>query len=219
MHLVHDHSIRHHRHTGGRHRRRHDHPRRGQRLLRQRHEPRDVSLHHDESSVQRPADHHGHHPAAGSHTPGRDPQPGRRQHLVPDQLRRLPQRHGPDGSGLCLLQLLLSGERDRCNRLAHRADRLHAPARCSRSTTSTTPISRKASTPRTTVGTTAGAPDRTRSSDGAPALPGSGNGAKSLGQELESSQAFASCQVTRVFKDVCLRAPQQRRRRHAESTR
>jgi hypothetical protein len=38
-------------------------------------------------------------------------------------------------------------------------------------------------------------------------LPGNGNGAKSLGQELESSAAFASCQVTRVFKDVCLRAP------------
>jgi hypothetical protein len=36
---------------------------------------------------------------------------------------------------------------------------------------------------------------------------GSGNGAKSLGQELENSAAFASCQVTRVFKDVCLRAP------------
>ena len=38
-------------------------------------------------------------------------------------------------------------------------------------------------------------------------LPGSGNGAKSLGLELESSAAFASCQVTRVFKQVCLRAP------------
>ena len=38
-------------------------------------------------------------------------------------------------------------------------------------------------------------------------LPGNGNGAKSLGQELESSAAFSSCQVTRVFKDVCLRAP------------
>jgi hypothetical protein len=38
-------------------------------------------------------------------------------------------------------------------------------------------------------------------------LPGSGQGAKSLGQELESSAAFASCQVTRVFKSVCLRAP------------
>ena len=38
-------------------------------------------------------------------------------------------------------------------------------------------------------------------------LPGSGNGAKSLGQELASSQAFASCQVTRVFKTVCFRAP------------
>jgi hypothetical protein len=36
---------------------------------------------------------------------------------------------------------------------------------------------------------------------------GTGQGAKSLGQELEGSQAFASCQVTRVFKDVCLRAP------------
>jgi hypothetical protein len=38
-------------------------------------------------------------------------------------------------------------------------------------------------------------------------LPGGGNGAKSLGLELENSAAFASCQVTRVFKDVCLRAP------------
>ncbi|MDP9010911.1 MAG: hypothetical protein M3N91_19770 [Pseudomonadota bacterium] len=38
-------------------------------------------------------------------------------------------------------------------------------------------------------------------------LPGSGNGAKSLGQELESSATFSSCQVNRVFKDVCLRAP------------
>jgi hypothetical protein len=40
-----------------------------------------------------------------------------------------------------------------------------------------------------------------------PALTGTGQGAKSLGVELENSQAFASCQVTRVFKDVCLRAP------------
>jgi hypothetical protein len=38
-------------------------------------------------------------------------------------------------------------------------------------------------------------------------LPGSGNGAKSLGSELEASTAFASCQVSRVFKYVCLRAP------------
>jgi hypothetical protein len=38
-------------------------------------------------------------------------------------------------------------------------------------------------------------------------LPGSGNGAKSLGQELASTHAFAQCQVTKVFKAVCLRAP------------
>src|ERR1700678_3053913 len=38
-------------------------------------------------------------------------------------------------------------------------------------------------------------------------LPGSGSGAKSLGEELESTAAFNSCQVTRIFKTVCLRAP------------
>ena len=36
---------------------------------------------------------------------------------------------------------------------------------------------------------------------------GGGSGAKSLGQELEGSAAFANCQVSRVFKYVCLRAP------------
>jgi hypothetical protein len=41
-----------------------------------------------------------------------------------------------------------------------------------------------------------------------PSLPGSGNGAKSLGQEIESSTAFAQCQVTKVFQTVCFRAPQ-----------
>jgi hypothetical protein len=39
------------------------------------------------------------------------------------------------------------------------------------------------------------------------ALPGSGSGAKSLGQELGNSDAFASCQVDKVFRTVCLRSP------------
>jgi hypothetical protein len=38
-------------------------------------------------------------------------------------------------------------------------------------------------------------------------LPGSGRGAKSLGMELASSGAFASCQVKKVFRAVCLRPP------------
>jgi hypothetical protein len=38
-------------------------------------------------------------------------------------------------------------------------------------------------------------------------LPGSGNGAKSLGQELAGTQAFAHCQVKKVFNSVCLRDP------------
>jgi hypothetical protein len=39
-------------------------------------------------------------------------------------------------------------------------------------------------------------------------LPGSGNGAKSLGEEFGASDGFATCQVEKVFRTVCLRAPQ-----------
>lgn len=40
------------------------------------------------------------------------------------------------------------------------------------------------------------------------ALPGNGSGAKSMGQEFANSQQFANCQVTKVFRNVCLRSPQ-----------
>ena len=39
-------------------------------------------------------------------------------------------------------------------------------------------------------------------------LPGSGQGAKSLGEEFGASDAFATCQVEKVFRAVCLRNPQ-----------
>jgi hypothetical protein len=39
------------------------------------------------------------------------------------------------------------------------------------------------------------------------ALPGSGTGAKSMGAELARSDAFADCQVQKVFKAMCLREP------------
>jgi hypothetical protein len=39
------------------------------------------------------------------------------------------------------------------------------------------------------------------------AMPGSGNGAQSLGAELGNSDAFARCQVEKVFRNVCLREP------------
>ncbi|MEM7610769.1 MAG: hypothetical protein AAF270_03775 [Pseudomonadota bacterium] len=38
-------------------------------------------------------------------------------------------------------------------------------------------------------------------------LPGGGNGAKSMGEELGASMVFAQCQVKKVFKNVCLRDP------------
>ncbi len=41
-----------------------------------------------------------------------------------------------------------------------------------------------------------------------PSLPGSGSGAKSLGQEFGNSDAFAECQVKKVFQNVCFREPQ-----------
>lgn len=40
-----------------------------------------------------------------------------------------------------------------------------------------------------------------------PSLPGEGDGAKSLGQEIAGTRAFAECQVTKVFNAVCLRDP------------
>jgi hypothetical protein len=40
-----------------------------------------------------------------------------------------------------------------------------------------------------------------------PGLPGEGVGAKSLGEELAGTRAFAECQVTKVFQSVCLREP------------
>lgn len=40
-----------------------------------------------------------------------------------------------------------------------------------------------------------------------PSLPGSGQGAKSLGMELAHSDAFAACQVKKVFRTVCFRDP------------
>jgi hypothetical protein len=40
-----------------------------------------------------------------------------------------------------------------------------------------------------------------------PNKPGSGTGIKSFGEEIVSSQAFAQCQVQKVFKFTCLRDP------------
>ena len=38
-------------------------------------------------------------------------------------------------------------------------------------------------------------------------LPGRGQGAKSMGRELAGTERFARCQVEKVFRNVCFRAP------------
>ena len=48
-----------------------------------------------------------------------------------------------------------------------------------------------------------------------PGLSGAGNGAKSLGEELGNSDAFAACQVKKVFRTVCLRSPENQADRDA----
>ncbi len=48
-----------------------------------------------------------------------------------------------------------------------------------------------------------------------PALPGEGNGAKTMGQELGNSYAFAACQVKKVFRTVCLRDAEDQTDRNA----
>jgi hypothetical protein len=50
------------------------------------------------------------------------------------------------------------------------------------------------------------------------ALSGSGQGAKSLGQELAASSAFAQCQVQKVFQAVCFRTPQSQADRNQIAT-
>jgi hypothetical protein len=40
-----------------------------------------------------------------------------------------------------------------------------------------------------------------------PSLPGQGQGAKSMGRELAGTERFARCQVEKVFRNVCFRAP------------
>ena len=42
-----------------------------------------------------------------------------------------------------------------------------------------------------------------------PLLPGSGNGARSMGEELANSEAFARCQSIKVYRNVCLGEPTQ----------
>ncbi len=42
-------------------------------------------------------------------------------------------------------------------------------------------------------------------------LPGGGNGAASLGEELANSQAFAACQARKAYRTVCLNEPDQAR--------
>jgi hypothetical protein len=49
-------------------------------------------------------------------------------------------------------------------------------------------------------------------------LPGGGTGAKSMGQELAHSDAFAQCQVEKVFRAMCFRDPGNAQDRQAVST-
>ena len=136
--------------------------------------------------------------AAGSHPPGREPQPRRRQPHLPEQLHRLPQRHGSDGAGVRVLRLrrdagpagLHAGPG--AAEVLHQRRQLRAGLRHA---------GRRLGEPLAPPG------QNTLLGWVGPTLPGSGNGAKSMGEELANSDAFAQCQVEKVFRTVCFRAP------------
>ncbi len=83
--------------------------------------------------------------------------------------------------------------------------RLHGRAGAAEVPASTPTTSSRATSRRTTTGTTAGARARTRVLGWPARAAGSGTGAKSLGEELANSDAFAQCQVEKVFRNVCFR--------------
>ncbi len=180
-----------------RHRRRHDDARRRGGVLHRRHQPGDVPLHADESHVPRHGAGAGHDAPARSHPPGREPQPRRRQPRVPQQLHRLPQRHGSDGAGLRLLRL------DDETAGQHR---LHAGVVRPKYFNNDDTFQPGFATPDDQLGQLLAARREQPARLGS-AQPGSGQGAKSLGRELAGSEAFARCQVEKVFRNVCFRAP------------
>ncbi len=117
------------------------------------------------------------------------------------------QRHGPDGAGLRLLQLLTTTSPP--TRRALPAPIVYTPGQVQPKYFINnnnfpqgfiTPDDSWANRLRGGVNSLLGW-------DTAKNTTGTGNGAKTLGSELEASTAFASCQVSRVFKYVCLRAP------------
>ena len=141
----------------GRGDRRCDHdPRRGVGVLHQRHQPRDVPLHDDQSPVPRHGAGDGHHASLGPHPPGRGALPGRRQPHLPEP--------AASAATAAWIRWRRPSRTTTSTRLRTRWST--PPARCSRSTSSTRPTSRSASSRRTTAGQIAGAPAPTPTSAG-----------------------------------------------------
>ena len=81
------------------------------------------------------------------------------------------------------------------------------PARCSRSTSSTWTTSSRVTSPRTITGTTAGARDLMRCSAGRARFPAAAMAPSRWARNSRASEAFAQCQVEKVFRNVCFRDP------------
>jgi len=122
-------------------------------------------------------------------------------------MHRLPQWYGPNGAGVCLLQLCLSiDERHQRGQLVYTG-----PGSSSSQVEAKYTINSDNFKPGYVT------PDNhwdnrwregpNKSLGWSSQLPGSGASASTLGQELGNSNAFAQCQVEKVFKTVCFRAP------------
>ena len=162
-------------------RRRHHVARRRAGVLHRRHQPRDVPLHAAEPPVPRHGAGAGHVASAGPHPPGREPQPRRRQPPVPQQLHRLPQRHGPDGAGLRVLRL---------RRRRRAASSTRGGSVQPKYFINDTTLQAGLRHARRPLGQPLAHRARTRCSAGTRRCRAAGNGAKSLGQELGAQRCL-----------------------------
>ena len=124
--------------------------------------------------------------------------PGGDSSDLPQQLRRLPQRHGSDGAGVRVLRLRRNAG----------PPGLHAGAGAAEVPDQLGQLQARLRHAGRSLGQPL-APARTQHADRlvGPGHRCRGTGAKSLGQELANSDAFAQCQVEKVFRTVCFRSP------------
>ena len=139
-----------------------------------------------------------------THPPGREPQPGWRQPHLPEQLHRLSQRHGSVRAAPSPTTTSTTARPEAPGTMRLVYTRGTVQPKYFNNNTNFAP---GFITPDDAVGTTAGARARTRCSAGARRCRAAALAPRPWAKSSPTATAFAQCQVEKVFKTVCFRAP------------